>query len=254
MRNNRYTAHAVCKHPNQSTPPGDDWSQHIEFIPCDDAWLVARHARDSHEEVYCRHPPWKADVDWNLSPFCASCEHGADGGVIKSAVIMYTDLETRRDQWEYNCGLSAEEIQTINEDITTLKRRYNSETERGPHNNSYFVLQELLDGYTAYWDEYVNNKLESERRQAQEREVDEMFRNSRQESRVYDAFETSIYAPGTQAQLEASGSQSSSGGHQGSSSHSHNQSQEHERLPKRWDQMNIFQRMKYQRKWKKERK
>lgn len=251
---NRYTAHPICKHPNQNTPPGDDWSQHVEFVPCNDASLAARHVRDSHEDPYCKHPPWQADADWNLDPFCSSCELGPDGESTNSAVLMYADFETRRDQWEYNGGLSAEETHAINDNIDELKSQYDSETDRGPHNNSYFLLQELLDRYIADWDGYVNSKLESEQQRAQEREVDEAFRQARQESRVYDAAETSIYAAGMRAQLAAPGYASSSGGHQGSSSHSHYQTEPHDRLPKPWNEMNILQRMKYQRKWKKEKK
>lgn len=243
-KHNRYPAHLFCKHPNQARPPGEDWTQDIELIPCEDAARAERHARRP-EEVYCRYPPWKANIDPSLSPFCAQCEHGSHGDTTSSATFMMTDFDTKKDQWEYRGRLSQEETLLIQENIRVLRGQYEAETQRGPWNNSYWVLSENLDRYTAYWEDYVNTKLEAERQQAQQRQEDEMYRDARLDSRIADAMETVIYNPGQLAQLEASrvdlpgdvyedfpmeeasGSQSHSGGQPGSSSQSHHHGRQH---------------------------
>lgn len=239
---NSYPAHSFCKHPNQALPPGEDWTQYVELIPCEESERAERHARRP-EEVYCRHPPWRADTDESLSPFCAQCEHGSHGDTISSATFMWTDFETKKNQWEYRGRLSQQDIQLIQEHIETFRGMYEAETTRGPWNNSYWVLRDGLNAYTAHWEQYVNNKLEAERQQAQKRQEEEMYREARLESSISDAMETVIYTPDQSAQLEAlrmgfpgdadedfpleeeSGSQSQSSGQPGSSSRSHHHRQ-----------------------------
>ncbi|KAG6356211.1 hypothetical protein INS49_015598 [Diaporthe citri] len=115
-----------------------------------------------------------------------------------------TDFDTKKDQWEYRGRLSQQETQLIQENIETSRGQYEAETRRGPWNNSYWVLQENLYGYTAYWEDYVNNKLQAEQQETQRRQEEEMYRQARLDSRISDALETPIYAPGQLTQLEAS--------------------------------------------------
>lgn len=158
---------------------------------------------------------------------------------------MMTDFDTKKNQWEYRGRLSQEETQLIQENINVLRGLYEAETTRGPWNNSYWVLSESLDKYTAYWEDYVKNKLEAEQQRARQMQEEEMYRQARLGSRILAAAETPIYAPGQLTQLEASrvglpgdseddfpteeasGSQSHSGGQPGSSSQSHHHRQHH---------------------------
>lgn len=212
---NRYPAHPFCKHPNQRRPPGEYWIHDVELIKCEAADLAARHARRRPEEVRCKHPPWLAEIDHSLSAFCAECEHGSHGDTISSATFMMTDFETKKNQWAYRGRLSQAETQLIQQNIEELRHQYDLETQRGPWNNSYWVLGEKLHRYTVYWENYVNNKLEAERQeaqqaqreaqqQAQQRQEAEMYRDIRLGNRISAAMETTIYAPGHLTQLEAS--------------------------------------------------
>lgn len=128
---------------------------------------------------------------------------------------MMTDFETKKNQWAYRGRLSQAETQLIQENIGELRHQYDLETQRGPWNNSYWVLGEKLHRYTVYWENYVNTKLEAERqkaqqaqreaqRQAQQRQEDEIYRDARLGNRISAAMETPIYAPGHLTQLEAS--------------------------------------------------
>lgn len=237
---NRYTAHSMCKHPNKVTPPGEDWTQHTETIPCRPAELAARHERRRVEDVYCKPPSWEAVIDFTLSPFCAGCDYGSHGDTISSATYLYTDFETKKDQWESSGALSEGDLQDIQQSIDHWRGRFDRESLKGPFNNSYWLLWEDWHRYTAHWGEYVNQKKEENRQQAQQMLEDEMYSEARQGSRVVATMETSMYAPGQLSQLEesranlaaeeASGSQSRSGGHHGSSSRSSGRHKKPDRL------------------------
>lgn len=240
---NRYTAHPLCGHPNQVTPLGENWTQYVDFEPCDNSARAARHARGRQEEIYCDKPQWVAMIDRNLDPFCAECEYRSDN--LSSATHMYSDFQTKLNQWVYKAGLSDDEMQQIKTDMDEKRNQVEHESTKGPYNRSCWVLQQNLRNYTARWENYVNRKLDIMRQQTQQRQEDEMYRDARQSSRLSDAMETYIYAPGQLAQLEASrvglpgdseddystgeasGSQSHSGRHHGSSSRSHHHGHHH---------------------------
>lgn len=237
---NRYTAHSMCKHPNKVTPPGEDWTKHTETIPCRPAELAARHERGRVENFYCKPPSLEAVIDFTLSPFCAGCDYGSHGDTISSATYIYTDFETKKDQWEHSGALSEEDLQNIQQSIDYWRGQFDKESLKGPFNNSYWLLWENWHRYTADWGDYVNVKLEEKRQQAQQRLEDDMYSEARQGSRVAATMETSMYAPGQLSQLEesranlaaeeASGSQSRSGGHHGSSSRSSGRHNKPDRL------------------------
>lgn len=179
-----------------------------------------------------------ADIDWLLTAFCAKCNDGSHSNTLTSATVMYKDFSTKLDEWVYRGRLSADETQAIETNMKDLIAQFDSEATRGPYNNSYWVLQGNLESYTAYWEEFVNRKLEDRRQREERRREDEMYRDALQASRLAAAMETQMYAPGQLAQLEASrvdlpgdseddfpaeeasSSRSHSGGHHGSSSHS----------------------------------
>lgn len=237
---NRYTAHAMCKHPNKITPPGDDWTNHTEIITCRPAQLAARHNGGRVEDYYCEPPSWEADIDFTLSPFCAGCDYGSHGDTISSATFIYTDFETKKDQWEHSGALSEEDLQRVQEDIDYWRGKFDTESLKGPFNNSYWRLWEDWHRYTAQWEDYVNKELEEKRKEAQQRLEDEMYNEARQGSRVAATMETSMYAPGQLSDLEASrvnlaaeeasGSQSRSSGHHASSSRSSGRHNKPDRL------------------------
>lgn len=242
---NRYAAHPLCGHPNQVTPLGEDWTHYAELVPCDNSARAARHARGRQEKIYCKKQPWVAIIDNNLDPFCYKCECGTHGDTLSSATHMWSDFQTKLDQWVYEAGLSDDETQQIKTHMDTLRNEVVTESTQGPYNQSYYVLQANWVNYTTQWENYVNRKLDAMRQQAQQRQEDEMYRDARQSSRLLDAMETYIYAPGQLEQLEASrvglsgdseddystgkasGSQSHSGRHHGSSSHSHHHRHHH---------------------------
>lgn len=237
---NRYAAHGMCRHPNRVTAPGDNWTNYTNFVPCPTTQRALRHNLGGRnpEELYCSVVPYVAVIDWNLAPFCAGCELGTDNRTVNSAPAMYADFETKKNQWVYRGRLSEEETQAIQDDIDDLLEQHDDETLRGPYNNSYFVLRELLDQYTARWDAYVDRKVEDDRQRAQQqRQEDEMYRQAVQRSRSSASDEDDFAvefeeeegeASGSQASdSQASGSQSHSGSQPGSSSHSRHHGQQH---------------------------
>lgn len=221
-----YAAHKLCKHPDQVLPKDDLWTNHVLFEPCEAGELAARHARDSREQVYCSEPECEALIDDNLPSFCASCDDVAKKPM-ERASFMWTDFETKRDQWEYKGGLSPEEVQMIEDHMVQLRQEILSVSRQGPYNQSYWTLKRLLGEYIKHWDSCVNNKLEDERQQKAQEQEAKMYQAARFSSGIEDAMETMIYAPGELRRLQESGSQSHSDGQSGSSSHSHHHRHRH---------------------------
>lgn len=170
---------------------------------------------------------WVPEVNPLFPVFCADCEktYAENGDRLWPATRVYGDFGVQRDRWEYTRCLDEGELQAIKDDWDSALRRYDAVANQGPYNNSYWTLRDALRDYTRRWDNYVRNKLEVQRQQAEERADEEAWRLARASNNLEDAMETSIYTAGFSPQAEASSSQSHPGGHHGSSSgRSHRQS------------------------------
>lgn len=151
----------------------------------------------------CDPPDWRAVVNPLLYGWCDACQ---DGDSEWSAANMRGRFEVERDKWQELDILDESELNSVQRDMDRARRRHTDEASgpAGPYNNSYYVLLDALETYTAYWDQYVKDKKDAKARQKEERDLEEAWRQARMGNRVDEAVETSVYPPGYLAQAEAS--------------------------------------------------
>ncbi|KAG8156999.1 hypothetical protein KVR01_013221 [Diaporthe batatas] len=191
----KYPAHRGCKHPDKITFVGRNWTELIEIELCRDAELASRHELGRGGRVRCEDPGWQAEVDPDIDVWCVDCENEDD--YEWSAENMCGRFANELENWRAQGILDEQELGAVRRDIDRALRRHRDEANgpRGPYNNSYYVLQEALETFMAYWDQYITDKRAR-------MEEEEAWRLARVGNRVDEALETSVFPPGYLAQAE----------------------------------------------------
>ncbi|POS81603.1 hypothetical protein DHEL01_v200041 [Diaporthe helianthi] len=201
IRDAAVDAHPFCKHPDKRYPEGDNWTNHIKFEPCEATNRANRHQGRWDERNVCPQPAWVADIDGDseqLDPFCPSCDntYGPNNERMWAASLVCADFTTKLDQWEYAGGLDGATVQRIQADMDAALERHRLAAEQGPYNNSYWVLVEELQRYSARWDAFVAAKKRAEEQAAEDKRTEDAWELARVGNRVGEAVETSLYPAG----------------------------------------------------------
>lgn len=194
-------------HPDRRTPVGTDWTQQAVLELCEDAELARRHSRRPDAPVRCDEPDWQAEVDPLLYIWCDACR---DDDSEWSAENMLARFHVLSDKWQDLNMLDESELTSIQRDINRAVRDHEVATRGGAFNNSYWVLQDSLEKFTAFWDEHIADKIAARAANESRRREEEDQKEVDMGNRVGEAMETSIIPAGYLAQAEASRAQDDS--------------------------------------------